>query len=140
MFGFSRNFNVKIAQFVCAPNRDYSTKVAPVTLSYASYESTNSPSENDPAPLIVKHGLFGSKSNWNSLCKVYHKETQRKVIAVDARNHGDSPHTDQHSYEHLAQDLKHLLEQLKLTKAAFLGHSMGGRAVMYFALKYVRFN
>ncbi|EFA05188.1 sn-1-specific diacylglycerol lipase ABHD11 [Tribolium castaneum] len=110
--------------------------IEPVKLAYASYESTNSPSDHDPAPLIVNHGLFGSKSNWNSLCKVYHNKTNRKVIAVDARNHGDSPHTQQHTYEHLALDLRELLTQLKFEKAAFLGHSMGGRAVMYLALKY----
>ncbi|RZC40541.1 Abhydrolase 6 and/or PGAP1 domain containing protein [Asbolus verrucosus] len=120
---------------VVKTNRKKLCTVEAVKLAYASYESTNSPSDLDPAPLIVKHGLFGSKSNWNSLCKVYHNKTNRKVIAVDARNHGDSPHTEQHTYEHLASDLKELLKQLQFKKAAFLGHSMGGRAVMYFALK-----
>jgi abhydrolase domain-containing protein 11 len=115
------------------------SSIEPVKLAYASYESTSSSNDADPAPLVVIHGLFGSKSNWNSLCKVYHHKTQRKIIAVDARNHGDSPHTDQHTYEHLALDLKELLAQLKFKKAAFLGHSMGGRAVMYFALKYPDF-
>lgn len=108
----------------------------PVKLAYASYESTGS-SEVAPTPLIINHGLFGSKSNWNSLCKVYQSKTYRKVIAVDARNHGDSPHSNDHSYEHLAADLHELMKQLDLKKASFLGHSMGGRAVMYFALQYV---
>lgn len=108
----------------------------PVKLAYASYESTGS-NETVLTPLIVNHGLFGSKSNWNSLCKVYQNKTNRKVIAVDARNHGDSPHSNDHSYEHLAADLKELMKQLYLEKASFLGHSMGGRAVMYFALQNV---
>nr|CAH7741059.1 unnamed protein product [Callosobruchus chinensis] len=110
----------------------------PVKLSYATYESTTADKPSQAAPLVIMHGLFGSKSNWNSLCKVYQQKCnpQRKVIAVDARNHGDSPHSDEHTYAHLAADLKSLFNQLGVEKAALMGHSMGGRAVMLFALKY----
>lgn len=62
-----------------------------------------------------------------------------KVITVDARNHGDSPHTDRQSYELMSEDIKLLLESLDVTKASLIGHSMGGRAMMYFAIVYVRF-
>lgn len=112
-------------------------KIQPVDLAYASYESTDI--SYGPTPLIIMHGLLGSKNNWNSLSKAFHQKTipQRKIIAVDARNHGDSPHTTQHTYDHLVEDLKKLLERLKISKASFLGHSMGGRAMMLFALKYV---
>lgn len=112
----------------------------PVNISYATYESTRSYIPNEePAPLIVMHGLFGSRTNWNSHCKAFHQKTvpQRKVIAIDARNHGDSPHTIEHTYQHLVEDLRALLEKLRLKKVALLGHSMGGRTVMLFALKYV---
>lgn len=115
-------------------------QLRPIKMSYASYENANTPSKDIP-PLVIMHGLFGSKSNWNSLCKEFLKYTipQRKIIAVDARNHGDSPHSEYHTYPHLAEDIKALLEQLNIEKAALIGHSMGGRAVMYFTLKYVRF-
>ncbi|VEN53245.1 unnamed protein product [Callosobruchus maculatus] len=105
----------------------------PVNLSYATYESTTADRPSQAAPLVIMHGLFGSKSNWNSLSKVYQQKCnpQRKVIAVDARNHGDSPHSSEHTYAHLAADLKSLLNQLGVEKAAFMGHSMGGRAVIY---------
>lgn len=112
----------------------------PVDLSYATYENTRSYIPDEvPAPLIVMHGLFGSKANWNSHCKAFHQQTipQRKVISIDARNHGDSPHTVQHTYQHLVEDLRALLERLGLKKAALLGHSMGGRTMMLFALQYV---
>ncbi|KAJ3652089.1 hypothetical protein Zmor_018085 [Zophobas morio] len=112
------------------------SQLQPVRLAYAAYESTSPIIAPSPIPLIVNHGLFGSKANWNSLCKVYHNKTNRKVIAVDARNHGDSPHTPQHSYEYMVADLKYLIENLNFSKVALLGHSMGGRAVMLFALKY----
>lgn len=37
----------------------------------------------------------------------------------------------------MAEDLMGLYRRLGLQKAALLGHSMGGRAMMAFALKYV---
>lgn len=115
-------------------------KIQPVDLAYASYESTNI--DSGATPLVIMHGLLGSKNNWNSLSKAFHQKTipQRKVIAVDARNHGDSPHTLQHTYEHLVEDIKQLLVKLKIEKACLLGHSMGGRAMMLFSLKYVSRN
>lgn len=111
----------------------------PVQLSYATYESTVGLPDGQGPPLIIMHGLFGSKGNWNSLCKVYQQKTnpERKIIAIDARNHGDSPHSQNHTYAHMAADIKALLEHLHLDKVALMGHSMGGRAVMLFALKYV---
>lgn len=56
---------------------------------------------------------------------------------MDARNHGDSPHTPEHTYEHLVEDIRHLMSNLGCKRASFIGHSMGGRAMMMAALKYV---
>jgi len=58
---------------------------------------------------------------------------------VDARNHGESPHSREHTYQHLAEDVADLLKQLNISKVAVLGHSMGGQAMMYLTLKYVIF-
>lgn len=60
-----------------------------------------------------------------------------QVITVDARNHGDSPHTATHSYEEMAKDLRDFLRGRNIEKSVLIGHSMGGRAMMCFALKYV---
>lgn len=62
-----------------------------------------------------------------------------KVITVDARNHGDSPHTLEQSYPLMAEDVKFLMEDLGVEKASLIGHSMGGRAMMYLAVINVRF-
>jgi len=62
-----------------------------------------------------------------------------KVITVDARNHGDSPHTLEQSYQLMAEDVKYLMEDLGVKKASLIGHSMGGRTMMYLAIVYVRF-
>lgn len=59
------------------------------------------------------------------------------MIAVDARNHGESPHTSELTYNHLAADIKALMYDLSIKKATLIGHSMGGRAVMLVALRYV---
>lgn len=60
-----------------------------------------------------------------------------KVITVDKRNHGDSPHVAEFSYQAMAEDIKLLMEDMGLKKASFMGHSSGGRAIMYFAIAYV---
>uniref|UniRef100_A0A182QAQ8 sn-1-specific diacylglycerol lipase ABHD11 n=1 Tax=Anopheles farauti TaxID=69004 RepID=A0A182QAQ8_9DIPT len=108
----------------------------PVPLSFTRYE--NNVSSSNAPPVLVLHGLFGSKSNWNSLAKAFHKNTKpvRKIYAIDARNHGDSPHTDEHSYDHMVEDLVELYKTLGIQQASIIGHSMGGRAMMLLALKY----
>lgn len=60
-----------------------------------------------------------------------------QVFTLDARNHGESPHTDTHSYEELADDVRDFMYAQHMNKAVVIGHSMGGRAMMCFALKYV---
>lgn len=56
---------------------------------------------------------------------------------MDARNHGDSPHHHEMTYEHLAEDIHQLMTELNSPKATCIGHSMGGRAMMMFAINYV---
>ena len=85
-------------------------------------------------PLIVLHGLFGSLDNWMTLAKKWSNDFE--VYLVDQRNHGQSPHSDQFSYPLMADDLKQLMDQLGLESAILMGHSMGGKTVMEFSMKY----
>ncbi|KAG7259924.1 hypothetical protein CRUP_028887 [Coryphaenoides rupestris] len=78
-------------------------------------------------PLVFLHGLFGSKSNFHSIAKSLVQRTGRKVLTVDARNHGTSPHNPVLTYEAMASDLKHLLTKLHIDKCVLIGHSMGGK-------------
>jgi len=55
---------------------------APVKLAYASYESIKKNDQNAKQPIIIMHGLFGSKNNWNTLSKSIHRKTKRKVIIL----------------------------------------------------------
>ncbi|OUD09055.1 alpha/beta hydrolase [Marivivens niveibacter] len=84
----------------------------------------------DRPPLLVVHGLFGSARNWGVISKRLSDE--REVIAVDQRNHGDSPRNDSHTYFDMAEDLAQVIDG----KWDVLGHSMGGKAAMVLALKY----
>ena len=84
--------------------------------------------------LIILHGLLGSLDNWQSLALRF--SNNRRVITVDQRNHGKSPHDDGFSYPLMADDLKELMDDLNISKAILLGHSMGGKTVMQFALSH----
>ena len=85
-------------------------------------------------PLVILHGLFGSADNWMSIAKGL--EENYTLYLLDQRNHGDSPHSDNWNYKAMAEDLKEFMEAEGLEKASFLGHSMGGKTVMKFALTY----
>lgn len=85
-------------------------------------------------PLIILHGLFGSLSNWGWHSKQLAESF--RVIGVDLRNHGDSPHEDEMDYQLMAQDVRELLQQLNISECAIIGHSMGGKVAMQLALNY----
>ncbi|XP_022357556.1 protein ABHD11 isoform X4 [Enhydra lutris kenyoni] len=85
--------------------------------------------------LVFLHGLFGSKTNFSSIAKALAQQTGRRVLTVDARNHGDSPHSPDMSYEAMSQDLQDLLPQLGLVPCVLIGHSMGGKTAMLLALQ-----
>lgn len=82
-------------------------------------------------PLIILHGLYGSGDNWLTIGKAL--AGINEIILVDQRNHGNSPRSDTMNYQVLASDLKELMDGLGIKQAAILGHSMGGKASMWFA-------
>ncbi len=85
-------------------------------------------------PMIILHGLFGMLDNWKSVARKL--EQQFTVYIVDQRNHGKSAHTDDHSYKLMADDLKEFFEQHHIGPAVIIGHSMGGKTAMQFAIDY----
>jgi len=88
-------------------------------------------------PLIILHGLFGQSDNWNTLAKQF-SEKGFRVFTVDQRNHGLSPHSNDWNYEVMADDVMELINDHGLEKPVLLGHSMGGKTVMFFEWKYPR--
>ncbi len=81
--------------------------------------------------LLIAHGLFGSARNWGVIAK--RLSDDRQVLAVDMRNHGDSPWADMHDYAGMADDLAGVIEA-QGAPVDLLGHSMGGKAAMVLAL------
>lgn len=84
-----------------------------------------------PALLIV-HGLFGSARNWGAIAR--RLSDTREVVAVDMRNHANSPFESSHSYTDLADDLADVIEA-EAAPMDVMGHSMGGKAAMMLALR-----
>src|ERR1051325_1563630 len=83
-------------------------------------------------PLLILHGLYGSLENWRSITRRFSENF--RVLAIDLRNHGRSPHGAEMSYPLMAGDLLELMESQKLASANILGHSLGGKVAMQFAL------
>jgi len=85
-------------------------------------------------PLFIMHGVFGMLDNWLSLGKKWSEDYE--VYLIDARNHGRSEHSDDMSFESMAEDIKELMTHLELDSIHLLGHSMGGKVAMKMAMMY----
>ncbi len=86
-------------------------------------------------PLLILHGFLGMSDNWKTLGNQYAKNGF-EVHLIDQRNHGKSFHSTDFDYEFLANDLKRYIEHHSLSEASLIGHSMGGKTVMQFAILY----
>lgn len=90
--------------------------------------------QGDGFPLFILHGLFGSGNNWNQIGRELIKS--QRIIQVDLRNHGKSYHSPEMTYQAMANDIVNLMDSLQLEEINILGHSMGGKVAMEFALTY----
>ncbi len=81
-------------------------------------------------PVIILHGLLGMLDNWHSISNRLSQSFS--VIAVDLRNHGRSPHSEELDYRIMAQDVRDLMDTLSIPAASIIGHSMGGKVAMQF--------
>ena len=86
------------------------------------------------AAVILLHGLFGASDNLGRIATELEKEFQ--VWRVDLRNHGNSFHSDEMNYPLMVQDLYRSMQANNIEQAYLIGHSMGGKVAMQFALTY----
>ncbi len=86
----------------------------------------------DGPPLVILHGLFGSKRNWTSVAKAL--SGRHAVYCLDLRNHGDSPWDASMSYDAMAADVSLFIRKLDAGPVTLIGHSMGGKTAMTAAL------
>ncbi|KAI1462220.1 alpha/beta-hydrolase [Annulohypoxylon moriforme] len=114
-------------------SRPYSSS-STVPLAYDHHEPPKGDRHRQDAPIIVMHGLFGSKKNNRSVSKVLARDLKRHVYTVDLRNHGESPHAPQHNYLAMASDVERFINDHSLNSPTLIGHSMGAKTAMALAL------
>jgi esterase len=85
--------------------------------------------------LVILHGFMGMGDNWKTHAKNL-AEQGYCVHLVDQRNHGRSFWSDNFDYASMVEDLRHYLDHHVLEQGILLGHSMGGKTAMAFALQY----
>jgi len=90
--------------------------------------------DRDKTSLIVLHGFFASSRNWRQIARKLSE--LYCVYVLDMRNHGSSPHAEEMDYPMMAEDIKAFMDKQQLMTTHILGHSMGGKAAMWFALNY----
>ncbi len=106
-----------------------------VTLQWTEFHGA---SESSETPVLLLHGLLGSKRNFASLAISLGNqlEKQRRIIGVDLRNHGDSDHAPEMTYTIMAQDVVEFMNSQGLEKVVLVGHSMGGKIAQAMSLLY----
>ena len=99
------------------------------------FNQFESPEESnaDKQTILILHGLFGSKRNWQSIARQLSEHF--RVFTLDLRNHGESKHTDAMRYEDMADDVLQFIKDHALEEVSVVGHSMGGKVAMHLALE-----
>lgn len=90
--------------------------------------------EKTTTPILVFHGLFGMLDNWGNFARAMSEFAP--VHLLDLRNHGKSFHSPEMTHEAMALDILHYMDHHGMEKAVLLGHSLGGKAVMQFAVSF----
>ena len=85
--------------------------------------------------IIILHGLFGMGENWNSVA-LNLSNYGFSIHLVDQRNHGKSFWNDKISYKIMSNDLLEYFNYYKIKNGILIGHSMGGKTAMKFALEF----
>ena len=86
-------------------------------------------------PLFMLHGYGATSKVW--IAQVKPLSEHFKVIVYDQRSSGKSEHpTQEYTLDTLVEDLKGLMDFLKIEKTHLMGQSMGGWVSQNFTLKY----
>ncbi|WP_185876833.1 alpha/beta fold hydrolase [Blattabacterium cuenoti] len=85
-------------------------------------------------PILVFHGLFGNGSNWSSFANEFRNSYQ--IHLIDLRNHGESFSSLKMDYDLMSKDIFDYISYYDLNDPILLGHSMGGKVIMNFSIKY----
>jgi 2-succinyl-6-hydroxy-2,4-cyclohexadiene-1-carboxylate synthase len=82
-------------------------------------------------PVVALHGFAGSMSTWSEFAR--EAQNDYTIITIDLLGHGDSDSpidSKRYSIEHSIADIVAALAKLGITRACWLGYSMGGRIAL----------
>ena len=82
--------------------------------------------------LVLIHGLFGSLDNLAVVKR--HMASTHNIVSIDLPNHGRSPWSDGFTFDDAVSGIERILDENDIQQAAILGHSLGGKVAMLFAL------
>jgi len=91
--------------------------------------------EGQGQPLLILHGFLGMSDNWKTLGAKYAEEGFQAHL-IDLRNHGRSFHSDEFTYAAMVQDVYDYCVANNLQNVDLIGHSMGGKVGMFFAMAH----
>lgn len=91
---------------------------------------------DDGEAVVLIHGFGDKKEEWAPMIEALKKDF--KVIALDCRGHGGSgkPHDPQKYGVEMVNDVRRLLDHLKIEKAHVVGYSMGAGIALSFAIRH----
>ncbi|KAH8359442.1 hypothetical protein KR093_006776 [Drosophila rubida] len=104
-----------------------------VDMAYSVYKLPHS--QLKQPPIFQMHGLNGSRAHWRRINRQLAKRGSRPIIAVDVRNHGETPHSPDHTPRHMAADAAAFIKYHKIKRVLALGYGVGARALMTLALR-----
>jgi 3-oxoadipate enol-lactonase len=107
--------------------RAATTGLVPVPNGELYYEVSG-----DGPAVVLLHGGFLDLRMWDAQVEAFTR--RHRVIRYDARGHGRSS-TPAHAFCHY-EDLRDLLVQLGVPRAALVGHGLGARTAVDFTLAY----
>ena len=113
-----------------------SLDIPTVPLKFDRHSPPHHTGHDHKSPLIILHGLFGSKTNTRTVAKELAQRLERDVYCLDLRNFGSLPHDPRLDYPALAADVEQFVLDRKFnSKPILCGHSLGAKAVMAVALR-----
>ncbi|KAM3721236.1 Protein ABHD11 [Dirofilaria immitis] len=111
----------------------------PIQLSFKKF-GAEVEAEYPVSPLVILHGLFGQKTNWQLIANKLSRLLKTVIFTLDLRNHGNSPWHPTMTYAEMANDVQYFIDEIvrqeigEFSKVHLLGHSMGGKVAMRIAL------
>lgn len=86
-------------------------------------------------PVVLLHGLTATR-RYVVMGSTALERSGHRVVAYDARGHGESDPGDRYDYAALAGDLGQLLDELGIERAVLAGASMGAHTLLRYALDH----